>query len=175
MSPRTIHFRVLDKSPLLGPCRCPPFLNTLAGGFSATAPPGKFDMDRFLKSIVCYKVASFLCCGSVWLISLTRDQTCTPCTGKQSLHHRITTEVPVLYFPPLETLNLLWTRNAAFHLARGSHLCSHKPWPFPVSEAAEPVLLPLIANSRLSTLQATPCFLLSAKVFASCFIRCEPP
>ena len=28
-----------------------PMSPALAGGFSATEPPGKFDMDRFLKSI----------------------------------------------------------------------------------------------------------------------------
>ena len=134
---------------------------------------------RFFKKYwVCYKVASFLCFGSERYVAylLTRDQTGTPCIGRRSLNHWIPREDPVLYFPRLEILNLLWTRNTAFHLVWGLHLCSHKPRPVPDSEAAKPVLLPLsVSNSRLSTLQATPGFPLSAQVFASCFIWCEPP
>ena len=150
----------------------------LAGGFLATAPPGKFDVDHSLKSIkFVIRLLLFyaLVLRGMWLISLTRDQTGTPCIGRRSLNHWIPGEDPVLYFPPLEILNLLWTRNTAFHLVRGLHLCSHEPGPVPDSEAAKPVLLPLSGNSRQSTLQATPRFPLSAQVFAFCFIRCKPP
>ena len=53
----------------------------LAGGFLATAPPGKFDVDHSLKSIkFVIRLLLFyaLVLRGMWLISLTRDQTGTP-------------------------------------------------------------------------------------------------
>ena len=53
--------------------------------------------------IECYHIASILCFGLFWpggmwvLGSPTRDQTCTPSTGRQSLNHWTAREVPTLF------------------------------------------------------------------------------
>ena len=51
-------------------------------------------------SLICYNILSVLCFGPFWLwglwdsSSLTRDQTHTPCLGRQSLNHWTTGAVP---------------------------------------------------------------------------------
>ena len=63
-----------------------------------------FDVDHFKSPYwICYDIASVLCFlvfwpQGVWDLSfLTRDRTCTPCTGKQSLNHWTTREVWKLF------------------------------------------------------------------------------
>ena len=66
---------------------------------------GKFDVDRFLKSIKF--VIRLLLFYAVVLSGLSpwpRIKPAPPCTGRRSPHHRITMEVPVLYFPVLKFL-----------------------------------------------------------------------
>ena len=54
---------------------------------------------EFVTILVLFYVLVFWGPQAMWgLNSPTRDQTCTPCTGRQSLYHRTTREVPAKLF-----------------------------------------------------------------------------
>ena len=76
------------------------------GGFFITEPPGKPLMwtifkvfVEFVPILLLFYVLILGGLQGMWdLSSLTRDQTCTPCLGRQSLNHWTTRELPK---PPL--------------------------------------------------------------------------
>ena len=70
-----------------------------------------FDVHHFESLYwVCYNIASVFLVFWMWglkdLSTLTREQTCTPCIGRQSLNHQTTRESPSLTLNSLRELNL---------------------------------------------------------------------
>ena len=63
---------------------------------------------NLLQYCFCFYALVFWPLGMWNLSSLTRDQTCTPCIGRQSLNHWTATEVPQSPFRASAKQNSLW-------------------------------------------------------------------